>query len=543
MSDSAMLPTAQPQGEGQTDAKMAANVNKSNDNVNTTADKHFDAAAKSVPLTQPHTVLSNLPDLSNIDRELFPDCFMTNMNYIYQFGMKDIQDVIEKRSFADLSNLRDMLFAKFQSIFPDYTEKFLVNRKINKTISSDIVQLGYCIVNESITKDIEKVTCVDKNNLAQNDRGTTPTTPNPTPEDLQDITQLILLVCNLRQELSQLKNTVTALQKEHSSARNSREPSDSNVAGPSGVTSPIKNDNSSIQQVTPVNAPDVSVIPKADTEATLKAGVGTLMANALKSHGSSRRRSPSSSSSEAESVSDSNTMPDMNMTIFESRRKRKERKKKSTPAKPIKPAPVPSSSNLGAKPSPSATSKEVYVGNVDPSINATDVSSHLQAHNLQIKRENIRVLANGPKYHSFCITVSADQYNKVLRSGDNSIWPKGLKVRPFSPKNKNPSPQKLKAADTQRNRPNFKSYNNHPNDNRRGNYKMKSASANFRPRRPNNNSYHTYDNDNYWLRQNTHDSWHDYYDRPYFSKDQHDWPSLPERDNCHDAWCPMNRIY
>ena len=343
----------------------------------------------------PSLAISDLPDIATIDSVLFVECFMLNMNYIFQFAMKDIQGTIEKRTFTELSDLRDKIFEKFLETFPNHPRKFLVNRKVIHTISNDIVNLGYSIVNENLTREVEKVTCAEKPSVSSNGKPI-----QPDQEDLQDMARLIILVCNLRQEVTQLKDTVITLQNElKSSKKSSGDPKDgSSVASHNGddghnaMASSSANSSSSNQsavQTAPSSAPDVIVISDDDTK---------MIVNNLVSH-----KSPSSSS---DTDSDQESLPVM--TLVESRRKKKQRKKKSSPQKIIKPAAV-SIKNSGSKSiDRDGEKRDVYLGNVDPSITADDVASHLQSRELQVKKENIRILAKGPEYHSFCIAVSKE---------------------------------------------------------------------------------------------------------------------------------------
>ena len=86
-----------------------------------------------------------------------------------------------------------------------------MNRKIAKTVSGDIVQLGYCIVNKHLTKDIDKFTSSVK------PAGEKPSSTSSTSQlngDIQDLSKLIIMVTDLRKEVNDLKALVTSVQAE-----------------------------------------------------------------------------------------------------------------------------------------------------------------------------------------------------------------------------------------------------------------------------------------------------------------------------------------
>ena len=453
--------------------------------------------------TEEDITLTNLSDLINVAPASFTASFVNNINFIYQYNLKDVQDSLELRPFIELSNLRDVLFENFLTLFPAFPAKFLVNRKIAKTVSGDIVQLGYCIVNKHLTKDIDKFTSSVK-----------PAGEKPSSStlqlngDIQDLSKLIIMVTDLRKEVNDLKALVTSVQAENERMKKSFQSSNASE-GASPVASTSKDLQATVAKVSGDSVQSSETVNSTEAQPS-GSDRSREVPNALLPH---HRGSPSDPEtvSPAESDSSSDSLSDSqlpNMTLVQSRKKKFRKKKQSpSPKSVIKAAAASEQKSSKSKTDISGSTSDVYIGNVDPSILVPDIVSHLHSHNIKVKKEDVHILAKGDIYHSFRVQTPAIYSKKLLESGAKSIWPKGLKIRPFTPK---------KSSGPVRNQKNH----------------IKPASV-HRPNRPNYTATHVSPKRmNYWQRPARHT------DGSYSS----DWPPLPSRstrrsyEDYNDAW-------
>ena len=369
-----------------------------------------------------------------------------------------------------------------------------MNRKIAKTVSSDIVQLGYCIVNKQLTRDVEKFTSSVK---PAGEKHTTDVIQ--LSDDIQGLSELIIVVIGLRKEVNDLRDLVAVVQAENEELKMSINPSATAAGSP-----PVTSDSSNPISVTDKDSDDAvqpskAEVPSTSAKSTSCDILSIKVPNALLS----QKRGSSSdleSSSESDSSSESQLPP---MTLVESRKKKLKNKRHPRAPKKVIKAASTSDKNLPAPKTDSAASvKEVYIGNVDPSILTSDIVSHLQSHDIQVKKNDVRTLAKGDDYHSFCVKIPIVNSKKVLETGTKSIWPKGLKVRPFTQKN---------ATHVQKRA-------------------VKPVSSHKRPKFPTNRSIPA-NYDNYWQRTASYSSPRDG-QRISYSRTS-EWPPLPSHPTRH----------
>ena len=103
--------------------------------------------------------MKHLTDLSKIDNDNFTRAFMTSLQTVYQYGALDIQEELQKTDMDNLSILHKTLCERIGlcTIFPQYTDKKPITRKIKRTICSNIFHLGYSIVNRKPARKLDKI--------------------------------------------------------------------------------------------------------------------------------------------------------------------------------------------------------------------------------------------------------------------------------------------------------------------------------------------------------------------------------------------------
>ena len=159
--------------------------------------------------------------------------------------------------------------------------------------------------------------------------------------------------------------------------------------------------------------------------------------------------------------------------------------------------------------------KTLYLGNVKISCTAQDICDHLQKYGVHIKPQDAQPLAKGPTSSSYRVEVPSANLATLI--SDVSIWPKGIKVREFSPtplKNHNRS---NKASN--RNRWNANRERPHQGRHRQGHRQQYNS---WGPNAQGNRNYRY---------SNQHDDWYD--DRSTF---QCDYPSAGRQHSSGYDW-------
>ena len=356
--------------------------------------------------------VNDLTDLKRFPNDELNDVFMSHIEFIYQYGLQDIQSCIIERPLDTLEDLRKRLFLKLQQSFPQYSNMTMMNRKKQHTFCSDIAHLGYSVVNDNPSKELDKI-CIPF--APDNEVGATSVSSLDDDNQEMNLSGLIALVTGLQKRVKTLEKELAQLKEKAGPA--------SQVKG-SVVTQQAKEDGkvatqqtSSNTETTAVNKPTSSV-----REVTTN---------------------PSHSDSSSDDLDDESE-PEMTM-VTSKKKKRRKRRSESTNAllqpNALKAAEVKAVEVKAAEVKPTdvavvdhSQKKDIYIGGVHPSNTSNDIMQHLQMHKVKLTRDDIRPLNKGDIQHSFCVSLAPSAYNRVLVTGNDSLWPKGLKVRPFRPR-------------------------------------------------------------------------------------------------------------
>ena len=88
--------------------------------------------------------LTELSDVDVIKNEDFPDVFVENQGFIFQYARNDVLQALEPRDITVLSSVRNKLNEIIQAQFVEYADKTIKNRTVKHTILGDIITLGTC---------------------------------------------------------------------------------------------------------------------------------------------------------------------------------------------------------------------------------------------------------------------------------------------------------------------------------------------------------------------------------------------------------------
>ena len=451
--------------------------------------------------------LRDLTDIKAVADDELVDTFMRHINFIFQYGLNDIQQCLMGRHLDPLNTLRQRLYVEIESELTDYANRTLKKRVKDNTLCQDIVQLGYSLVNKSPTKDLIKVFTMAQPADEDDDDVSGDADESTEEADMNNLVGIIMLVRKLQNELKDLRKELNVLKK-------SKE-----TPGPTSQTAQPKD-----QEGGSVTNGRDDQDPKIEDNVTTSVNIVSDNTN------------PSHSSSSCEDS-------DHEMVVVQPKMKKKKRNRDSDnmllKARDLKAA----TPNTLKNDSPSK--KDVYVGGVHPDNNAVDVSSHLEKCGVKLGNDDIQPLNQGNVQHSFRLSVPSTLFDKVLAHGNDALWPKGVKVRPFRPRQGD-------KGRNQRNRFPKSERGSRPNGTRRNHQEIRSAGEmwdndRYSPKRYHHNRRHNGARDSYghrsWTRPASttplptrptwyHDSANEYeYDYGYDS-----WPCLPQSDTEWQGW-------
>ena len=102
------------------------------------------------------TRITLLSEFKTIDDSHLAITFTENLDSIFSYNHKDIAITLDERVADALATLRNELFEKIKTNFPEYQSKCLIARKAKHLLIQDIIQFGYSIVNKNVTREMEK---------------------------------------------------------------------------------------------------------------------------------------------------------------------------------------------------------------------------------------------------------------------------------------------------------------------------------------------------------------------------------------------------
>ena len=93
----------------------------------------------------------SLPDLTNHDK--LHDLFISEIQHIFQNGMKDILETITELDEDVLSSVHNALAEMAKTTFPKFKDHRAVQRTVAHTAAKDIWFLGFSLANRSPPKN------------------------------------------------------------------------------------------------------------------------------------------------------------------------------------------------------------------------------------------------------------------------------------------------------------------------------------------------------------------------------------------------------
>ena len=97
----------------------------------------------------------SLQDLTNDDKP--HELFISEIQRIFQYGMKDILETINELDMDVLSSIHNNLADMAKTTFPKFKDRRAVQRTVAHTAAKDIWFLGFSIANRSPSKELEKI--------------------------------------------------------------------------------------------------------------------------------------------------------------------------------------------------------------------------------------------------------------------------------------------------------------------------------------------------------------------------------------------------
>ena len=326
------------------------------------------------------------------------------------------------RDLDTLLKLRNSLCTSAKVAFPAYMSATMVQRKVKHTTTGDIYALGYAIVNQMATKDMDKIFS-NKSDLPED---------TDTAHEVTELAELVLIVLNLRDKVKTLENEVTVLQGDNADLRMRLE----EISAPVALTAPGQLQPHPQRQTTlqTTAATADSLVPPdgVATDLTPKFPQQSQDTRVEEPH---RSLAESSSSSDSES-SDSDDSSSGSEVYIPVRRKsgRNRKTKQAAPTRELSAAKI-------NQPLKSTRHTDVYVGGVSGSNSTEDIKQHMAKNYISLGLKDIKELASRGNWKSFRVTVPTDALEKVTTSGRHRMWPRGVTCRPFTER-----PQKSRAT-------------------------------------------------------------------------------------------------
>ena len=349
----------------------------------------------SVVLATSTIKMTSLVELISIKDEAIPSTFWENMSFIFQYSKTDVAETLEKLDINALKALREFLLVKLVVSLPDYVDKPAIKRKVKNTIIQDIYHLGFSIANNSPDKELD-IIFNNKNDPSE------PQTPDIA--QITDLSQVIILVTNLKAELDTYKLEKAELEEKVRLITEccSIHISDSQVAPK--VVDLVTNDNMGATIDPQIFVPQATI---SATVAKSAPGPSNLPVTNRLLPGTIRDQRGSSSS-----IYSTDTDSRHQYRSIPKRRPGNHRNTNNlTKAKPIKTA---------------VKKIHFFIGNVDESNTIQDIQFHLQDYGVKVELADIKEIPIKSNNKAFKILISADMAETV-----KSIWPKDVKAEPF----------------------------------------------------------------------------------------------------------------
>jgi hypothetical protein len=418
-----------------------------------------DQAASVSKTGQNQRLLSNLNDLKTISKEDFTETFIVNLQVWFRYSLDDVQESLQALSMDLLSPLHKALGEKAVTMFPQFKDFRTRNRQVIRTVTPDIVTLGYSIVNEQPMKDLEKlsVSC-----------GSGSTEQAPTNNN-DEISNLLEIVTSISQKMLQMETDISRLKNENSQLRLSFSLLQLSVSK-----------GAPVPQIVPEVA-STSAVSNIVTPVSSESGTALDVSNPdLSSHDPSTETADLNqvSVNGDDTISDTSSIySDCGEKGFEFQRSYKKKlsqlekrlsKMCTTLEAKMKPSLAQSTADKKSRSAEdtvpmseaSSTKSTIYLGGVDPRHSERDVEQYVESlvgmgNDIQVMR-----LAAKPESSSYKVTLASSFASTVL---DPRNWSNTIRVRPFHSRKQSTTQHQHSFRSHYRQQP-FRNYHNQPTD-------------------------------------------------------------------------------
>jgi len=341
-------------------------------------------------------------------KDTFCAHFSQNIDSIFQYAFKDIQQALAAIEMSLLQALHKCLCDQVQIKFPQYKDMRPVNRQVKHTILPDIYHLGISLTNGSTPKDLEKI-FLSRAAGALNQ------------EETQELLQAVALLTN---KVSVLEKSVCDLSSANEALKCSINDLHSKSI-PCQQCSLTKNSTNESALHTSDSESDSSS-PTEDEEKEDPFHFQNHFKWKLSKRERKQRRSAQKASQSVPDVTTSSSSslnhisPDRTFADVAS----------TAPKTPVSAPTVrggSQSQSLQAAANSTVAMADIYIGGVDSQHSTQDIKKHI--HSLGVLgTSHIKILSTRGQWRSFHALVPKEHANITL---DASKWPKGIKLRPF----------------------------------------------------------------------------------------------------------------
>ena len=442
----------------------AANLNNLSDSMS-----HLSIASQGSNIPQQGPI-NNLSALEAVQDDVFQQVFWDNRVLIFANTKSDIEDALLKRNSLDtLQSLRDMLINIAKNMFTLYSDRTPISRRAKNTVITDIYNLGYSIINENATYDLDSA--FQKNAASSVDT-----------DKVIDLSRIITMVTEMQasissnaKEIKSLKNECKTLKNDNKvladeikilRAGNNTSPntlkqspqSSATIIKPSRLSNnsnagqipppltpttaskdnatSINNNNSSTGQTTPPKTPTTASKGNAtpiNNDSHVNVSPLATNSNALHSSTVQHPQKTICKSTIPLVLSDSSESSDSeNEHTAKPSLKTKKKSKSVTVPNLIKVAPKPVNDLAPIK---AATKPkklvDMFIGNLDKSVTATAMLSHIKSFEIPIVDSAITGVPQRSGNKAFKVSIDKS-YVTILEK----IWPDGIIVNEFKEKKK-----------------------------------------------------------------------------------------------------------
>ena len=350
-----------------------------------------------------------IQQLSELESTTSPcEAFVSSLDTIYSYNAHDIQTTLEKLSIETLKGLHKELWVKMTSVFQPLKDSKLIMRQLKHTLIPDIYQFGLSLVNNILTKDVDKMYVSKDSSHTE--------APVEIIDSNTEFDNLLKIVLDIRSRMSGLEKELEKVKVENkklSTIVRSLECSSGNIAQ---CTDAANQTNETVPETASADANNSSLLAVTHQSIVV---------------------------SSSEDSSDTDTESFQPPSRYMKKIRKLERKVKSltksaavvpnpvTEERPVPPQTVRNTLRAAQPPpenktSASSTYSELYIGGVSGDNTPDDIRSYLNAEGIR-NIKSVHPLSQNNDWQSFKVNMSQSDCNLALMSVK---WPVGIRIRP-----------------------------------------------------------------------------------------------------------------